>query len=106
MKLSTSFYDLVERCRKVTEKHIEKNRGPWTLSEQINLIHSEASEIYDVERRPKKYKVPELAFRVETCDVILAAITLLQLKGYPTDVIVESLNFTLKKVEKRVGIKK
>ncbi len=106
MKLDTSFYDLIERCNEVTKRHIHKHgEVPWPLTDQLCLIHSEVSEAFDVLRRPKKYQSPELSINVEIIDVILSAITFLQIQGKPTDVILEEFNRGLKKIEKRVGIK-
>jgi len=105
MKLDVPFYDLIERCNKVTKRHIQNHGGKWPLTDQLCLIHSEVSEVFDVLRRPKKYKSPELQINVEVIDILLSAITFLQIQGKPTDVILEEFNRGLKKIEKRVGIR-
>lgn len=85
---------------------MKKNNGEtWPLTDQLCLIHSEVSEVFDTLRRPQKYKSAGASFNEEVIDIMLSAITLLQLIGKPSDVILEEFNRGLKKIEKRVRIK-
>lgn len=94
--------ELLKRARNVTNKHIIRNGGIWPIGDQISLVHSEASEVFDVHRRPEKYDDPEKDFILETCDIIFSALTLAHIQGYPDEEIMRSLEETLKKIEERV----
>ena len=97
---------MYERCEAVTLKHVENRgeRGRWPDSDQLNHIHSEVSEAYDVRRRPERYMDKPDAYFEELSDVILSTITLFNLNKVSADDFEEFIFDCIRKTEKRVGI--
>lgn len=93
--------ELYNRSQKITTKYIEKN-GIWDSGRQLAHIHSEVSEAFDVLRRPQKYENPIESFVEESCDIILATLTSLNLHDIPPDVFEYIMEKTLKKAEDRI----
>ena len=107
--------ELLFRLRNVSTKHqikyIEDNGQCWSVTDQIAHVHSEASEMFDVYRRPMKYLTerlhPSEEFLKETIYVIYSAITTSHLsETYHSDEeILEAFEEVMQKIEKRVGLR-
>jgi len=85
--------DFLKRCRAVTEYYEEKY-GIWTPKDQVLKMYEEVGEVH----RSKEVKET----LEETCDVILASITMFDIMGLPYDRFEEIMEKTLQKVESRI----
>ncbi len=81
------------RCRSVTT-HYKNKEGVWKPKDQILKMYEEVAEV-------QKAKQPRELLE-ETCDVILASITMFDILGVPYDRFQEIMEATLQKVESRI----
>lgn len=88
--------DFLKRCRAVTEYYEEKY-GTWTPKDQVLKMYEEIAEVQKTRNVKDTLE--------ETCDVILASITMFDIMGIPFDKFQEVMEKTLQKVESRIGVK-
>ena len=95
IKLAIQFPNLktfFERARTVSENY-KKAKKIWNITTQFAKIDEELQELKDAEN--------DLQALEEGFDVIFAVIRLWHLRGYEDEVILNSLEATLRKIEKR-----
>ena len=97
---NTTFLYFMERCRAVTQHWFDEN-GAWPLDTQIAHAHSEVSEVYQAIRHNEgRFKMLE-----EICDAVLASLTMAHVAGFHDDEIVNAMEYTLQKIERRAGLR-
>lgn len=89
--------EFLERCRNVTN-YYEKQYGAWSPKDQLLKMFEEVAEVQKAKSTSELYE--------ETCDVILACVTMFDIMGLPFDRINVNLEKTLQKVEKRITLRR
>lgn len=90
--------DFLKRCRIIT-RTFQQNQGKWATDFQLLHIYEEIAEVNQAFRRGDIDSIKE-----ELCDVILSTITMFDLLNLPYEEVLQSMEQTLRKVERRSGL--